>query len=597
MKRVLICAALIVFAGTSNLSAKTYDLVIAEKRLSLSGKKRTAMTINGGVPGPTLVWREGETVTLRVTNKLSVDTSIHWHGLILPTGMDGVPSLSFKGIKPGTTFVYRFRVQQNGTYWYHSHSGLQEQSGVYGSIVIKPKGGDRVRYDREHVIVLSDWTDEDPHSVLANLKKRSDYYNRNKPTLVGLIRKLRRARNAKERAAVWRERLAWAEMRMDSSDIADVSGMTYTYLLNGKRSTLNWTGLFKPGERVRLRFINAGAMSYFDVKIPGLKMTVVQADGQDVVPVRVDEFRIAVAETYDVIVTPRRAKAYTIFARSMDRSGYARGTLAPRRGMAGPIPPLGKPTMLRMAEMGARAHGSMGGHSGHGAMKTAPKARDPHAGHDMSKKATDPHAGHRMAKKSADPHAGHAMGKKAADPHAGHRMGGDMAGGMGMKLRRHSVGSASRLTRNAGLEASGYKKLTYGDLKNVSRLKDLRKPSRTIVLRLTGNMEAYFWTINGKKYSDAKPIRLKYGERVRIRFENETMMAHPMHLHGMWSELRNGNGQYNPRKHTVSVGPGQVIEIDVTADAIGQWAFHCHLLLHMETGMFRKVVVANVASN
>lgn len=587
MKRVLICAALIIFASTSNLWAKTYDLVIAEKRLSLSGKKRTALTINGGVPGPTLVWREGETVTLRVTNRLSVDTSIHWHGLILPTSMDGVPSLSFKGIKPGTTFVYRFKVQQNGTYWYHSHSGLQEQSGVYGSIVIKPKGRDRVRYDREHVIVLSDWTDEDPHSVLANLKKRSDYYNRNKPTLVGLIKKLRRARTAKERATIWRERLAWAEMRMDSSDIADVSGMTYTYLLNGKRAKLNWTGLFKPGERVRLRFINAGAMTYFDVKIPGLKMTVVQADGQDVVPVRVDEFRIAVAETYDVIVTPRQAKAYTIFARSMDRSGYARGTLAPRRGMAGPIPSLGKPTMLRMSEMGPVGHGGHGSHGSHrAAMK---KSADPHTGHKMAKTA-DPHAGHQM-KKSADPHAGHNMGKPA-DPHAGHKMASRPA------YRRHAVGSYSQLTKNAGRSPDGsYKKLTYGDLKNVSRLKDLRKPGRTIVLRLTGNMEAYFWTINGKKYSDAKPIRLKYGERVRIRFENETMMAHPMHLHGMWSELRNGNGQYNPRKHTISVGPGQVIEMDVTADAIGQWAFHCHLLLHMETGMFRKVIVADVASN
>jgi len=641
--------------------AKTYELVVSKKILSISGKPRPALTINGSVPGPTLRWREGEVVTLRVTNRLDEDTSIHWHGLILPAGMDGVPTLSFAGIKPGATFVYRFTVKQNGTYWYHSHSGLQEQSGVYGAIAIEPAKGDPFSYGREHVIVLSDWTDESPHRVLANLKRNSGYYNLNRPTLLGLLKGLQRAKGADGRNALIRERTQWGRMRMDPSDIADVSGMTYTYLMNGQRPRLNWTALYRPGERVRLRFVNASAMTYFDVKIPGLKMTVVQADGQNVRPVNVDEFRIAVAETYDVIVSPEGGKAYTIFARSMDRSGYARGTLAPRTGMAAPVPPLGAPTLLKMSEMGPAGHGGAmpapkpmvkgvpaaggvpNGHDaqtqkGSGNSGAKPPSQGPHVGHGPAGSsgssarttrpgAVTPHAAHGTGAErmpGSGTRGGHsggatsdgtglaATGKprgsqpKASDRHMGHGAktampGGHSAGGaQGVaRMRLHAPGSASQLTANAGSAFGGsYRKLTYGDLRGLTANADRRAPGRTIVLRLTGNMERYFWTINDVKYSDAQPIRLKYGERVRIRFVNETMMVHPMHLHGMWSELRNGRGRFNPRKHTVSVGPGQIIEIDMTADAVGEWAFHCHLLLHMETGMFRKVIVADgVATN
>ena len=562
-----VAAGLIVLASAAG--AKTYDLVIAEKIVNITGKRAVAIAVNGTIPGPTLRWREGEIVTLRVTNRLKEDTSIHWHGLLVPFRMDGVPTLSFKGIKPGQTFTYRFKVRQHGTYWYHSHSGLQEQSGVYGSIVIKPSKKDTVLYDRQYVIVLSDWSDENPHRIMANLKRQSGYYNYNKQTLIGFIRKMRNAKSSDGRQSIIRERLMWGRMRMDPTDIADISGATYTYLMNGRSPGRNWTALFRPGQRIRLRFINAAAMTYFDVKIPGLKMQIVQADGQDVRPVTVDEFRIAVAETYDVIVQPKVGQAYTIFARSMDRSGYARGTLAPRRGMRAGIPPLGKPPVLRMTDMGPASMPGMGGMNRMGRM----------AG--MSRAAVRSPAG-RDKPPMKSPMSGR-MGKGET---------------RGAQMRVHAVGAASRVRKMAGRSGpGGYKKLTYADLRGLRPNVDRRKPSRVIVLRLTGNMERYFWTINNRKYSDAKAIKLRFGERVRIRFVNETMMAHPMHLHGMWSELRNGNGRFNPKKHTISVGPGQIIEIDVTADAVGQWAFHCHLLFHMETGMFRKVVVAQVAKS
>jgi L-ascorbate oxidase len=543
-------AALIAGSGllavTTMAHAGTYNLSIGEKTVNLTGSDRTGMAINGTIPGPVLRFKQGENLTINVTNTMDVDTSIHWHGLILPFRQDGVPGISFDGIKPGTTHTYRFPAQQSGTYWYHSHSGLQEQAGVYGAIVIEPKAREPFRYDREHVVVLSDWHDTKPENILANLKKMPDYYNRSQRTIGDFFSDVSKMGFA----AAFEDRKMWGEMRMTPTDIADVSG--YTFLVNGSNPDQNWTGLFKAGERIRLRFVNASAMTFFDVRIPGLKMTVVQADGNNVWPVNVDEFRIAVAETYDVIVRPEDDKAYTLFAESMGRTGYARGTLAPRIGMSADIPSPRKRPLLSMSDMGHAHgdmdHGSMPGmdHSkmGHGAMKGMDHSAMGHGAMDHTK-----------------------MGAAKPDPF--------YASGSGLMPKA----------------ANGGKFLSYADLKAQKPLYKLRKPTREITIRLTGNMERYFWSINDKKFSQAKPIRLKYGERVRFKFVNETMMTHPMHLHGMWTILDNGSKKWNPIKHVVSIAPGTTVYTETEVDAPGKWAFHCHLIYHMATGMFREVIV------
>ena len=549
--------------------AGTYDLTIGETTINVSGKERTALAINGTVPGPTLRFQEGEDLVINVTNTLDEDTSIHWHGLILPSSEDGVPGLSFDGIKPGTTHTYRFPAQQSGTYWFHSHSGLQEQSGVYGSIVIEPQGREPFRYDREHVVVLSDWHDTKPEKILANLKKQSDYYNYNQRTLLSFFDE------AAEKGfdAALADRLDWGGMRMTPTDIADISG--YTFLVNGKNPEQNWTGLFTPGERVRLRFINAAAMTYFDVRIPGLEMTVVQADGNNVQPVKVDEFRIAVAETYDVIVRPMEDQAYTIVAEPLERGGLARGTLAPRDGMAAEVPGLRPRPQLTMADM---SHGSMD----HGAM-----------GHAMP--PTDNTASAPQPMSSMDHAAmGHGATPPAYEPPAQQPMSGMDHAAMGHAMPPASADADPFYAPGSGLTpkaANGGKFLSYADLKAQRPLYEVREPTREIEIRLTGNMERYFWSINDKKYSEAEPIRLTYGERVRFKFVNETMMTHPMHLHGMWTILDNGNGKWNPVKHVVSIAPGTTVLAEVEVDAPGRWAFHCHLMYHMATGMFREVIV------
>ncbi len=497
-----------------------YDLVVDRRGVRFGDRSAVAPTINDMIPGPLLRLREGQEAVIRVTNNLDEDTSIHWHGLLVPADMDGVPSISFDGIKPGETFTYRFMVRQAGTYWYHSHSGGQEQQGMYAPIVIEPAGDDPVAYDREYTIVLSDWTHEDPMDVLRNLKGDSAYYNYAKRTLPQFVEGL-----FDDAGATIRDRTSWGRMRMDPTDIADVTGATYTYLLNGTAPEDNWTGLFRGGERVRLRFINAAAMSYFDVKIPGLEMTVVQADGQNVEPVLVDEFRIAVAETYDVIVEPKGGRAYTIFAQSMDRSGYARGTLAEEQGQEAEVPDFDERPRRTMAAMPG--------------MESMP-------GMDMSAAAMDP----------SMPEGDHA----AMDHDA-----------MSM----------------------GPKKLAYSDLRALEPNRDLREPTREVLLRLTGDMERYFWTLNDKKLSQSDPIRLRVGERVRLIMTNETMMEHPMHLHGVFMELQNGApAAFAPRKHTINVPPNQSVEAHLTFDEPGPWAFHCHLLYHMMTGMFVRVEVA-----
>ena len=548
------------------LTGSTFDLRVGESLVNYTGATRVAHTVNGSLPAPVLRWREGDLVTVRVSNTLRRDhTSIHWHGIVLPANMDGVPGLSFNGIAPGETYVYRFHVRQAGTYWYHSHSAFQEQIGLYGPLIIEPREPESFRYDREHIVMLTDWTDENPARIFAKLKKQSDYYNFHQRTVGDFVSDVRTHGFMSAIA----DRAAWGQMRMNPTDIADVSGHTYTYLMNGMTSEANWTGLFKLGERVRLRVINGSAMSYFDVRIPGLQMTVVAADGRNVHPVTVDEFRIATAETIDIIVEPRGQDAFTIFAQSNDRTGYAAGTLAVREGLRAPVPALTARSFISMADMG---HGS-----DHGS--AAPVA--------AGNAATDPHAGHAMPQPApADPHAGHDMGSMAAAvEHPASERRNPL-------VDMQAMAPASRLDDpGIGLRGNGRRVLTYGDLRSLFDDPDGRDPGRTIELHLTGHMERFAWSFDGIKFSDAAPLKFTYGERLRIVLVNDTMMSHPIHLHGMWSDLEDDQGRFQVRKHTLDMPPGTRRSYRVTADALGRWAYHCHLLFHMEAGMFREVRV------
>ncbi len=574
------------------LAGSEFDLAIARSSVEIGGRSRRATTVNGTLPGPVLRWREGDTVTLRVANRMDEASSIHWHGIVLPSNMDGVPGLSFDGIAPGSSYTYRFKVRQHGTYWYHSHSSLQEQTGVYGPLIIDPAQPEARRCERDYVVMLSDWSDEDPRRIKSRLKKQSNYYNFHRRTLVDLFLDARRDG--------WRATLAdrrmWSAMRMSPTDLSDVGGYTYTYLVNGAAPDDNWTGLFNPGERVRLRFINASAMSYFDVRIPGLRMTVVAADGQDVEPVAVDEFRIAVAETYDVVVEPGSSEAYTIFAQSMDRSGYARATLARREGLAAPVPALDPRPLLTMADMGMD-HGAMAGMSSdamqgmdHGAMagmsSDAMQGMDHGAMAGMSPGAMQGMDHGAIAAMSSDAMQGMDHSAMAGMPqHPATERGNPL-------VDAQAMAPTARLDDpGVGLRDNGRRVLTYADLRSTFPDPDGRSPMRSIELHLTGHMEKFAWSFNGLKFSDAGPIRLRYGERVRLVLVNDTMMAHPIHLHGMWSDLEDEAGRFQVRKHTIDMPPGTRRSYRVTADALGRWAYHCHLLFHMETGMFREVVV------
>ena len=568
------------------LAGARFDLRIGYQRVNFTGVERLATTINGSLPGPTLHWREGDQLRLRVTNQLAEDTSLHWHGIVLPAAMDGVPGISFHGIKPGESFEYAFDVRQSGTYWYHSHSGFQEQTGNYGALIIHPREPDPFACERDHVVMLSDWTDEDPASVYAKLKKLSHYYNFSERTASDLWRDIQ----ARGVAQTWRERAMWNRMRMSDSDISDVSGYTYTYLMNGQPPAAGWTGLFRPGERVRLRFINAAAMTYFDVRIPGLKMRVIAADGQPVEPVTVDDFRIGVAETYDVIVEPAGDTAYALFAQAIDRSGYACGTLTPDLGLKAALPPMDPRPVLSHADMGMGA----GEHQGHGGGDTAGPAADDGLDHTATATTAMDHAamGHTM------PGAGAAdagvMGSGAAGygtsvpvRHGATERGAQVdarAKPSGYRLDDPGVGLRDHQSRY------GRRVLTYADLRHRYGTPDPREPEREIQLHLTGNMARYLWSFDGIRFADAEPLRLRLGERLRITLVNDTMMHHPIHLHGMWSDLETGDGTRIPRKHTISVPPGARISYLVTADAAGNWAYHCHLLYHM-LGMMREVRV------
>lgn len=575
--------------GAPELRGTEFDFVVDQMPVNFTGGVQMATTINGSLPAPTLRVREGDTVTIRVTNRLRETTSIHWHGIILPHDMDGVPGLSFAGIAPGETFTYRFTLQQSGTYWYHSHSGMQELTGLYGALIVEPRGGERIRADRDHVMLLSDWTGDDPMRAFEKLKIQSDAYNINRPTVGDFARDASKmgVRGAMDKRAMWND------MRMNPTDLADLSSVVLTYLTNGVTPAGNWTGVFKRGERVRLRFINGSGNTFYDVRIPGLKLTVVQADGQDVEPVSVDEFRFGPGQTCDVLVQPAD-DAYTVFAQSMDRTGFARGTLAVREGLQAPVPELDAVPWLSMSDMmGSMDHGSMSGMN-HAAM--------PGMNHGS------------MANMDHSKMAGMSQGAMAGMNHAGMNHGA--MGGMNHSAHANPLARASQQVRHAssefgpsvdmrvdmprtnlddpgvGLRNNGRRVLTLADLHTIGGAMDPRGAEREIELHLTGNMERYAWSFDGLEFGRSTPVHLRFGERVRVILQNDTMMTHPMHMHGMWSELETAQGDFQARLHTIPVQPAQRVSFLVTADALGRWAWHCHLMFHMHAGMFREVVVA-----
>lgn len=521
-------------------TTRQLHLVIDYKTINITGRRVQAITVNDSLPGPTLRWQEGDTVDVTVHNRLPVMSAIHWHGLILPSNMDGVPGLSFDGIPPGGSYRYRFTLKQSGTYWYHAHAGFQEQQGVYGAIVINPADREPFTADREHILVLSDWSDEEPQAIFATLKKNAHIYNRNRRTLGEIVSDIKRQGVTR----TYRDREMWNLMRMPDTDLADVSGYTYTYLMNGVTPRDGWLGQFKPGEEIKLRIINAAAMSIFDFRIPDLKMRVVGADGQAVAPITVDEVRLAAGETLDVHVTPEDDRAYTVFAQSIDRSGFARGTLTPRQGLTAEVPDLDPVPRLQHIDMGMGPAATQSGQDHH-------------------------HHHHRQPEQPLKHH------KSEYGP--------------GVDMLAESV--SYRLDDpGVGLRNNGRRVLTYADLRRLNGSMSMAEPQRELELHLTGNMNRYMWSFNGIRYEDAEPIRWQYGERIRITLVNDTMMIHPIHLHGMWSELESGDESALPAKHTIMVQPGSKISYRVSADARGNWAYHCHNLYHM-MGMFREVIV------
>ncbi len=546
------------FADASNrpntLSGKTFDLLIEQRTVNFTGVPRRATTINGSIPGPTLRWREGDEVTINVTNRLQQPTSLHWHGMILPFQMDGVPGISFPGIAPGETFQYRFTVQQSGTYWYHSHSAFQEMTGMYGAIVIEPAIQDNIQADRDHLIMLSEWTDEDPMYVFQKLKTMGHLYNFNQPTLPALMQDI----SELGLGGAFSKRDMFNVMRMKPTDLADLSSETLTYLMNGLTPGENDTLLFESGQRVRLRVVNAAGNTFFDVRIPGLPMTVVQVDGLNVQPVTIDEFRCGPGETLDVIVEPQQ-EAYTVFAETMERTGFARGTLATQPGMTAALPARREAQWLAMTDMmGSMPHevGAEAGGDDNHAM-----SHDSHSGMDMSTMS----------------------GVRAR--HATTEFGASTD--MRVDFPRTNLDDPG-----VGLREAQHRVLTLSDLRSLNKPENVSEPEREIELHMTGNMERYSWSIDGLEYGKSSPIHFRHGERVRVHLHNDTMMTHPMHLHGMWSDLEDEHGQFLVRRHTLPVQPAQRVTFSVTADALGRWAWHCHLLLHMDAGMFREVVVA-----
>ena len=579
--------------GLPSLSGSQFDLTVSKFPVRIDGRVGEAVGVNGTLPAPLIRFREGDEITINVTNRLMKDTSIHWHGLLVPFYMDGVPGVSFPGVKPGETFTYKFSVPQSGAYWYHSHSGLQEQLGHYGPLIIDPKGADPVAYDREYVLVLSDWSFENPHRIFSKLKKNSEVYNNQERTLPDFVD----AAGKMGLGAAVEDRSMWGAMRMSATDIADVTGATYTYLINGHSTADNWNAVFSTGERVRLRIINASAMTIFNFRIPELPMTVVASDGLNVQPVETDEFQIGVAETYDVIVEPKEARAFGMVAESIDRSGMAVATLGPAPGMRAIAPPLRERPTLTMRDM------AMAGHGDHGAMnektETAPKTDDEAMDHQAMGHGGMDHEAMGHGRKGDGAISKDPMGDMSMSEDAGARQRHDHRRGAGVDMV--AAAPVYRLDEpGLGLEHVSHRTLTYADLRSLEPNPDSRPPEREIELHLTGNMERYMWSFDGVKFSEVtEPIVFHEGERVRMTLVNDTMMSHPIHLHGMFFDLVNGGGDHKPRKHTVIVKPGEKLSYDVTADHVGDWAFHCHLLMHMHAGMMQVVSVRpqNAAKN
>ncbi|HVA19113.1 MAG TPA: copper resistance system multicopper oxidase [Solirubrobacteraceae bacterium] len=595
------------------LQGTRFDLDLQYAAVNITGKPRTAMLINGSLPGPILHWREGDVLTLRVTNRLAVPTSLHWHGVIVPNGMDGVPGVTYAGIFPGETFIYRFPVRQSGTFWYHSHTHFQEQNCITGALVIHPREPDPVQADQDYVVQLNDWSDEDPHDIYYHLKASGDYYNYQQRTFGDFLHEV----STRGWRATLADRLAWGRMRMDPRDLSDVTGAmlggTYTYLINGQPPAANWTALFKPGERVRLRFINSSAMTYFDVRIPGLPMTVVAADGSNVEPVTVDEFRIAVAETYDVIVTPTQA-AYTIFAQAMDRSGYARATLATHSGLAAAIPPMDPVFTRTMLDMGMRMN--MPGMSMPGMGARSPALN--HTAMPMPAKAAmnmpDMPGMHMPGMptpaKSAKPgmpdmpgmSGAMATARRSAPANASGQVAYPQPQDVHLRLGPSVVNIAEHPTERLdmpgdGLNGNGRRVLTYAHLiRRASGPQNgpfvTREADAEVLLHLTGNMQRFIFGFNGLSYDQSQPVRFPYGQRIRVSLINDTMMEHPIHLHGLFTELDNHRGRLRPLKHTINVKPGEIVHYFVNATELGRWAYHCHLLYHMDAGMFTTAVIA-----
>jgi CopA family copper-resistance protein len=583
--------ALSTLAGIPALQGSDFDLTVAAARGLVAGKRSRRITLNGQFPAPLLRWREGDDLTLRVHNELDEQTSIHWHGILLPWQMDGVPGVSFPGIGAAATFTYRFALKQAGTYWYHSHSGLQEQIGHYGPLIIDPREPEPFTYDREYVVLLSDWSFEQPERIFARLKKMSDSYNYQQRTVFDFFHDVR----DQGLDATLAERMMWGDMRMNPTDLADVTAATYTYLINGHSPAENWTALFQPGERIRLRFINASAMSIFNIRVPGLPLTVVQADGQYVQPVTTDEFQIGTAETFDVLVQPSTDEAFAIYAESNDRYGYAAATLAPRAGMQAAVPPLRPRPLLTMKDMGME-------HSAPAPAASAALAVD-HSAHTAEAAAAAPaldHSAHtaEAATTVAADHSAHTAEAATVAPtldHGAHGAGGTQAHAHALGPGVSSVAAVpvNRLhERPLGLEHEPHRVLVYTDLRSLAPNPDQRAPERELELHLTANMERYMWSFDGRKYSEVSgPLPLRLNERVRLTFVNDTMMPHPVHLHGMFFDVVTEESAHKPRKHTLVIKPGEKLSVDVTADAPGEWAFHCHLLYHMHAGMMRVFAV------
>jgi CopA family copper-resistance protein len=559
--------------GIPALTGSQFDLAIHKFPVQINGRNGSALGINGTLPGPLVRFREGDDITINVTNRLDEDTSIHWHGLLVPFYMDGVPGIAFPGIKPGETFTYKWNLNHSGTYWYHSHSGLQEQLGHYGPLIIDPKGDDPVSYDREYVLVLSDWSFESPHRIFSKLKKAGATYNYQKRTVGDFIDDV----STKGLGKTIKDRAMWNQMRMSQTDWEDISAATYTFLINGHSTADNWDAIFSPGEKVRLRIINASAMSIFNFRIPGLPMTVVASDGLNVQPVETDEFQIGVAETYDVIVSPRDERAYAITAESIGRSGQVIATLAPRAGMRAEPPQLRKPTLLTMKDMGMGGmdHGSM---SGMGTMEGMDHS-------SMSGMGSMEGMDHSAMSGMADD----AMGDMSTIAPEVERGPGVVGIAMSPVSRLDEPGQ--------GLEKVPHRVLRYSQLRSLEINPDLRTHEREIELHLTSNMERYMWSFNGVRFAYIdEAIKFYKGERLRLTMINDTMMPHPIHLHGMFFDVVNGGGDHKPRKHTIIVKPGEKLSVDISAEHIGDWAFHCHLLYHMHAGMMQVVSVLPYAN-